>query len=103
MDNRYRYLDSHGQPQGPVWLADMRRRWQSGRLAPDTLVCVDEDHAEWAPASTFPEITSLEALLPPSAPPARAPRSNSFSWVMWTVLLVAAVFMWAVSYFFRLE
>ncbi len=99
-ENRYRYLDAHGKSHGPVWLAEMRRLWKTGRLRPETMVsCEEEGGGEWEPLTSFPEITSTEAMLPPSAG-TRPARANSFSWGVWAALLLLAVFMFVVYYFF---
>lgn len=88
LENRYRYLDSYGQPHGPLWLAEMRRRWQTGQLGPDTLVCAEEDPDTWAPVSAFPEITSSEAILPPPRQAASHDQPAS-SWRVWLLLGLA--------------
>jgi hypothetical protein len=90
MDNRYFYMNRAGNPQGPVWLGEMRRLWRGGQLAPDTPVC-KEGWSDWDPARTYPEITEEEARMPLGVAVGREPAG--ISWGVWLVLLGAALFM----------
>ena len=91
--NRYRYLTASGDPRGPAWLAEMRRLYQAGEIGPETPVCRETDE-DWGPARTFPEITSVEAILPDHRPAVAArPRLGSISWGVWAVILLLALFM----------
>jgi hypothetical protein len=98
MDNRYFYMNRSGNPQGPHWLAEMRRLWKGGQLGPDTLVC-KEGWSDWDPARTYPEITEEEARMPLGAV-CGGGEGEGISWGVWAVLLVAALFMGWVQFFY---
>jgi len=90
--NRYRYLTPSGEPRGPAWLAEMRRLYHSGEIAPETPVCRDGED-DWGPARTFVEITSEHAVLPDHPGSAPPPRVGRISWGVWALILLLAIFM----------
>ncbi|MFN0127875.1 MAG: DUF4339 domain-containing protein [Verrucomicrobiales bacterium] len=97
--NRYRYLTETGEPRGPAWLAEMRRLYQSGEIGPETQVCRENDE-DWGPARTFPEITSENAILPDPPRPDRKARSEGVSWGVWALIILVALFMAWVQFFY---
>jgi hypothetical protein len=98
MDNRYFYMTQSGTTHGPVWLGEMRRLWRGGQIGPETPVC-KEGWSEWDPARTYPEITNDEARMPLGASAAVSQRQG-LSWGVWALLLVAALFMVWVQFFY---
>jgi hypothetical protein len=100
-NNRYRYLSASGEPCGPVWLGEMRRLWKGGEIGPETQVG-REGEDDWGPARTFIEITSDEAVLPGVAG-RREPTRSSLSWGVWVLILLLAVFMAWVQFFYFKE
>lgn len=100
-NNRYRYLSAGGEPRGPAWLGEMRRLWQGGEIGPETQVC-REGEDDWGPARTFIEITSEEAVLP-GVTGGRPPARSSLSWGVWGLILLLAVFMAWVQFFYFKE
>ncbi len=61
-ENRYRYLDSYGQPKGPFWLAQMRVLWKAGQVPFGTDIA-RVGTEEWLPSDHFPEITGQGSQL----------------------------------------
>jgi hypothetical protein len=97
--NRYMYLSEAGEPRGPAWLAEMRRRYQSGEITLETQVCREGDR-DWGPARTFPEITSEEAVLPQAATSGGRLQRSGISWGVWALILLLALFMAWVQFFY---
>jgi hypothetical protein len=96
-ENRYFYLSASGKPNGPVWLGEMRRLWQSGGIGSETLVCAEGDD-NWDAARLFPEITSDEARLPDEENP--KPPEPTISLGVWLLILTCATYMYVMYYFF---
>ncbi len=66
------YFAIGGQQQGPFSLAELKPRFQSGELAPDTYVFT-QGMANWEPASSRPELAEVLSAPPPAAAPVAAP------------------------------
>lgn len=96
MENRYFYIGVGGQAHGPLWLGEMRRLWQCGRIGSETLVCHDR-RRDWGAARTFPEITAEEAVLPREV----VQKDRRPSPVVWVMILVTASFMWLAHLLFE--
>lgn len=70
------YYNNHGQPMGPMNLADLRQLFTAGSLRPETLVW----HAslvQWTPAN---QVAGLLLNVPPPPPPEFAPYEQARGW-----------------------
>lgn len=101
-NNRYLYVSPSGEPRGPAWLAEMRRLYQGGEIDGETQVC-REGEQEWGPASSFPEITSEEAILPEAPSRPTRPPLAGLSWGVWGLILLLALFMFWVQFVYLRE